>query len=90
MPLYFKQQLFFRQKTGFYFLYPGTKGTHLGSVVTHTFTTTQNTKLLHIAYMLRQLLTVSCSIIDQQCIMYYSIGFPSVKELALLEMCNQL
>jgi hypothetical protein len=34
----------------------------------------------------RQLLAVSCGII----IIYYSVGFPSGKELALLEMCNQL
>jgi hypothetical protein len=29
-------------------------------------------------------------IIAQQCIIYYSVGFPSGKELALLEVCNQL
>ena len=38
----------------------------------------------------RQLLTASCGIIVRQCIIYYSFGFPSRKELALLEMCNQL
>ena len=37
----------------------------------------------------RQLLTASCGIIARQCI-YYSVGFPSGKELAWLEMCNQL
>jgi len=42
-------------------------------------------KLLHF----RQLLTASCGIIAQQCIIYYSVGFPSGKELALLEICNQ-
>ena len=36
---YFKQELFFRQLTGFYFLYPETEGTPLGSVIKHTFTT---------------------------------------------------
>ena len=34
----------------------------------------------------RQLLTAYCSIIAGQ----YSVRFPSGKELALLEMCNQL
>ena len=38
----------------------------------------------------RQLLTASCGIIARQCIIYYSVGFPLGKELALLEMCNQL
>ena len=47
MPQHFKQDLFFRQLTGFYFLYPGTQRGHIGSVITHTFTTTQNTKPLH-------------------------------------------
>jgi len=37
----------------------------------------------------RQLLTTSCGIIARR-IIYYSAGFPSGKELALLEMCNQL
>ena len=38
----------------------------------------------------RQLLTASCGIIAQECIIYYNVGFPSGKELALLEMCNKL
>jgi len=37
-----------------------------------------------------QLLTASCGIIARQCIIYYSAGFTSGKELALLEMCNQV
>jgi hypothetical protein len=35
------------------------------------------------------ILTAYCSTIAQQCIIYYSVGFPPGKELALLEMCNQ-
>jgi len=42
--------------------------------------------LMHV----RQLLTASCGIITRLCIIYYSVGFPSGKELALLEMCHQL
>ena len=38
----------------------------------------------------RQLLTAVCGITARQCIIYYSVGFPSGKELALLEMHNQL
>ena len=38
----------------------------------------------------RQLLTASCGIIARTYIIYYSAGFPSGKELALLEMCGQL
>jgi hypothetical protein len=48
MPQYFKEELFSRKLTGFLFLYCGTKGAPLGSVIKHTFTTTQNMKLLHI------------------------------------------
>jgi hypothetical protein len=33
-----------------------------------------------------QLLTASCGIIARQCIIYYSVGFPSGKELALVEL----
>jgi len=38
----------------------------------------------------RQLLSASCGIIAQECIIYYSVGLPPGKELALLEICNQL
>jgi len=49
MPQYFKQELFFRQLTGFYFLYPGTKGTPLSSKRDKTHSQqTQNTKSLDI------------------------------------------
>jgi len=58
------------------------------SVVKHTFTTPRIRKLLHTMHV-RQLLTASCGIIARQCIIYYSVGFPSGKEMALLEMCNQ-
>ena len=57
------------------------------SMVKHTFTTPRIRKFLH-TLQVRQLLSVSCGIIARQCIIYYSVGFPSRKELALLEMCN--
>jgi len=41
----------------------------------------------------RQLLTASCGIIAQHCIIYYSVGFPLGKEPALLllsEICESL
>ena len=37
-----------------------------------------------------QLLTAPCISTAQQCIIYYSVGFQSGKELDLLEMCNQI
>jgi len=43
----------------------------------------------HFMYV-RQLLTAYCGIIARKCIIYYSAGFLSGKELALLEMCDQL
>jgi len=39
---------------------------------------------------IRQLLPTPCGIIARLCIIYYSVGFPSEKELALLEICNPL
>jgi len=48
MPQCFKQEIYFKQLTGFIFYIPQQKGTFLSvSVITHTFTT-QNTELLHI------------------------------------------
>ena len=59
-----------------YFYIPEQKGPlSVISVIKHTFTTTQNTKLLHI--YARQLLTVSCGITARQYIIYYSVCFPS-------------
>jgi len=43
----------------------------------------------HFMYV-RQLLTASYGIIARQCIIYYRVGFPLGKELALLEIRNQL
>ena len=92
MPQYFKQELFFRQLTGFYFfLHPGTKGPPLGSKCdkTHIHINPEYEASAHFMHV-RQLLTASCGIIARQCIIYYSVGSPSGTELALLEMCNQL
>ena len=87
MPQYFKKDFFFQALK--WLLYVGTKGTPLGSKRGKTYIhNTQNTKAS--AHYARQLLTASCGIIARQCIIYYSVGFPSGKELALLEVCNQL
>ena len=52
MPQYFKQEIYFKQLTGFIFYIDQRKGTFLAvSVIRHTFTTTQNMKLLHISCM---------------------------------------
>ena len=72
-----------------FFLHRGTKGTPFGSKCDKTHThNTQNTKVLHTA---RQTI-INClfGIIARQCIIYYSVGLLLGKELALLEMCNQL
>jgi len=79
MPQKFKQELFFRQLTGSFFLYPEQKEPILVECgIKHTFTPTQNMKLLHTMHV-RQLLTASCGITARQCIIYYSDGFPSGK-----------
>jgi hypothetical protein len=90
MPQYFKQELFFRQLTGLYFMYPGTKGLSLGSRrgKTHSQHPEYETSA-HFMYV-RQLLPASCGITARQCIINYSVGFPPGKEMALLELCNQL
>jgi len=91
MPQYFKQELLFRQLTGFYFSYPETKGPPLGSKCDKTdIHNNQEYKASAHFMHVRQLLTNSCVIIARQCIIYYNVGFPSGKELALLEMCDQL
>jgi len=74
-----------------YFYIPEQKGPLLVvSVITHIFT--HNPEYEASAHFMhaRQLLTVSCGTIARQCIIYYSVGSPSGKEMALLEMCNQL
>jgi hypothetical protein len=73
-----------------FFLYPGTKRTALGSK--HDKTHINNPAYEATAHFMhiRQLLTASCVIIVRQCIIHYSIGFPSGKEMTLLETCNQL
>jgi len=74
-----------------FFIYFGTKGTPLGSKCdkTHIHNNQEYEASAHFMHF-RQLLTAFCGIIARQCIIYYSVGFPSGKELALLEMCNQL
>jgi len=100
VPSYFKQELIFKQLPGFifnfqainwllFFLYPGTKGPPLGSKCdkTHIHNNPEYENSAHFMHV-GQLLTNSCGT-ARQCI-YYSVGFPSGKEPALLEMCNQL
>ena len=63
--------------------------THLEGVIKHIHGSPEyeaSAQFMHV----RQLLTAPCISTAQQCIIYYSVGFPSGKELALLEMCNQL
>jgi len=90
LPQYFKQELLFRQLTGFYFFYiPEQKGPHLViSVIKHIHSNQEYEASAHFMHV-RQLLTASCGIMAQQCIIYYGVCFPSGKELALLEICNQ-
>jgi len=78
-------------KLAFIFLYPGTKGIPLGSKrgTTHVHNNPEYEASANCMHD-RQLLTASCGIIARQCIIYYSVGFPSGKELALLDMCNQV
>ena len=68
MPQHFKQDLFFRQLTGFYFLYPGTQRGYLGSVITHIHNNPEYEASAHMH--VRQSLTASCGIIARQCIIY--------------------
>jgi len=87
----FKQELLFRQLTGFNFFISRRKGTPLGSKCdkTHIHSNPEyeaSAQFMHI----RQLLTTSYGIIAQKCIIYYSVGFQLGKELALLGTCNQL
>jgi len=63
MPKYFKQELFFRQLTGFYFFYPGTKGSKCDK--THIHINPEYEASAHFMHV-RQLLTASCGIIARQ------------------------
>ena len=75
----------------FIFLYPGTKGTALGSKCdkTHIHNNPEYQATAHFMHV-TQLLTASCVIIARKCITYYNVGFPSGKKLPSLEICNQL
>jgi len=75
----------------FIILYPRTKGNPLGSKrdKTHIHNNPEyeaSAQFMHV----RQLLTSSCGITARQCIIYCSLGFRAGKELALLDMHNQL
>ena len=60
MPQYFKQELYFKQLTGFYF-FTSQKKRDLVTAIKHTFATTQNTRPLHIYAC--HTITASCGII---------------------------
>jgi hypothetical protein len=72
-----------------FLLYPGTKGFLVGSkhCKTHIHNSPEYEASAHCLHI-TQLLTASCGIIVRRCIIYYSIGFPSGKEMVLMEMCN--
>jgi hypothetical protein len=91
MPLYFKQELFFKQLIGFNFFIFQNKGTALGSKCdkTHIHNNPEYQATAHFMYV-RQLLTASCIIIARHFIIYHNVVFPTGKELTLLEECNQL
>jgi hypothetical protein len=74
----------------FIFLYPGTKGTTLFSKRDKTHIHNPEYEATAHFMHVRQLLTASCVIIAQQCIIHYSNGFPPGKEITLLETCHQL
>jgi len=64
----------------FIFLYPGTKGTPLGSrcVKTHIHNNPEYKVSAHFMHV-RHLSTASCGTIARQCIIYYSVGFSAGK-----------
>jgi len=84
MPQYFKQELFFSQFTGSYFFISWNKSTPLGNKCDRTHSQQLQLRIFCTFY------AHSNSTRARQCIIYYSVGFPSGKERALLEMCNQL
>jgi len=63
--------------------------THLEGVIKHIHNSPENTASAQFMHV-RQLLTAPYIITAQQCIIYYSVGFPSGKELDSLETSNQL
>jgi len=63
--------------------------THLEGVIKHIHNSTEHTASAQFMHV-RQLVTAPCIITAQQCIIYYSVDFPSGKELDLLETSNQL
>jgi len=80
----------FQAITWLHFLYPPTKGNVPVSKCDNTHIhNTQYRATAHFMHV-RQLLSASCSIIAWQCIIYYSVGFPPQKEMALLQKCNQI
>ena len=97
MPQYFKQELYFKQLTGFYFLRTQKKRDRSWLQLQWNKHSQQHRIRSHCTFMhVRQLLTASCGIIAWQCIIYYrvgayySVGFPPGKELVFLQKCNQL
>jgi hypothetical protein len=79
------QKLFFMQLTGFYFFISRTKWAPLGSKRDKIHIHNSQEYEASAQFMkVRQLLTVSCGITARQYIIYYSDGFLSGKELALL------
>ena len=87
MPQYFKQELFFRQLTGFYFFISRNKR-GVVSVIKHIHNNeyVASARFMHVKTIIHCLL----GIIARQCVIYYCVGFPSGQERALREMCNQL
>jgi hypothetical protein len=87
LPQYFKEELFFRQLCGFYFLYISEqKGPLLVvSVIKHIHNNQEYETSAHFMHP-------DCLLWHYSLTVYYllSVGFPSGKELALLKMCNQL
>ena len=79
-PQNFKQELFFKQLTGFYFFYPRTERTPLGSKCdkTHIHNNPQYEATAHFIHV-QQLLTAPCGIIPRQCMIYTILVFHQEK-----------
>ena len=86
MPQNFKQEIYFKQLTGFIFYIPQKKAV---SVIRHIHNNTEHKATEHFMHV-TQLLSAPWIIIAGEGIIYYSVGFPPWKEMALLEKCNQL
>jgi len=90
MPQQFKQEIYFKQLTGFIFYIPQQNGTFLAvSVIRNIHNNTEHKATAHFMHV-RQLLSAPLRYYSLQCIIYYSVGFPPQKEMALLENCYQL